>query len=428
MRGEHVVGVPGGSDLLAWLRELGAPGTRLQVDGELGRGGIGVVEVVIDPALGRRMARKTLLEAGISAELMLRMFVREARIVAQLDHPHIAPIHDLGLTPEGMPSFTMKLVGGRTLDEILASEPPGPLSPSALLDALEVLRKVCDALAFAHSRGVLHCDLKPENLLVGDYGEVYLMDWGVARLLDANDEADDEPVIMGTPAYMAPEQAHGWRDLLDVRTDVFGVGAILYQVLARKPPYRQERLIDTVLRAQQGLFELPGEVWGPGAVAGELERIVLRAMARDPDDRYWSVRELTDDLVRFLRGGGDLPRLTFVEGASIIREGDVGHEAYIIVTGRCQVRKRTDGGERTLREMGRGELFGETALLTAEPRSASVVALEDTVVAVVTDEILAREMDSMKPWMAAFVRSLAARFREADAARHAATADEEVER
>ena len=201
-------------------------------------------------------------------------------------------------------------------------------------------------------------------------------------------------------------------------SDVFGVGALIYYLLARKPPFGSDTLVDAVLRARQGRCVLPSEIFGPEAVPRELERIAIKAMARHRDDRYWSIAELADDLVRFLRGGGAFPRITFVAGATIVSEGDAGHEAYLIVSGACDVTKRVGGGDQVVRRMGPGDTFGETALLTGEPRSATVIAVEDTVVDMVTEQSLAHEIEAMKPWMAAFVRTLATRFREIDAARH----------
>ena len=210
----RVIGVPA-ADLSRWLHELPNAASRLVLEAELAKSGMGLVEVVVDPALGRRIARKTLIERD--DESLLKLFVREARIVAQLDHAYIAPIHDLGVSEDGAAFFTMKLVDGQTLYDLVSAAAPGALDRETLVAALEAVRKVCDALSFAHARGVLHCDLKPENVMVGDHGQVHLMDWGVARLVEAGDEADDEPVIMGTPAYMAPEQAYGERQGLDVR-------------------------------------------------------------------------------------------------------------------------------------------------------------------------------------------------------------------
>lgn len=162
-------------------------------------GGMGVVETVQDKPLARVLARKVIHEELRDQRDVVEMFLREARITGQLDHPNVVPVHDLGVSDDGGLFFTMKLVTGRTLREWITELPAdGPVERSELLDLLDVVLRVCDALAFAHSRGVLHCDIKPANVMVGEFGQVYLMDWGVARWIEeealrvASNEDDDE--------------------------------------------------------------------------------------------------------------------------------------------------------------------------------------------------------------------------------------------
>jgi serine/threonine-protein kinase len=152
----------------------------------------------------------------------------------------------------------------------------------------------------------------------------------------------------------------------------------------------------------------------------ELERIVMRAMAREPSARYASVKALRDDLVHFMRGGGEFPRSTFAAGATIVSEGETGDAAYIIVDGRCDVTKSTPSGDEIVKTIGPGDVFGETAILSPGPRTASVVATEETTVLVMTAASLEQEMSAMKPWMATLLKSLAARFRDVDT-KHRAT-------
>ena len=146
----------------------------------------------------------------------------------------------------------------------------------------------------------------------------------------------------------------------------------------------------------------------------ELERIVLRAMARSPGDRYATVAELREDLARFMRGGADYPRKTYAAGSAIVREGEPGDAAYILVAGRCEIRKELPAGAEVLQTIGPGDVFGEMAILSEGPRTATVVAVEDTTVLVVTSSVLEQEMAALKPWMATLLKSLAARFRDVD--------------
>jgi serine/threonine-protein kinase len=363
------------------------------------------------------------------------MFLREARLTGLLDHPHIVPIYDIGERDADHLYFAMKLVEGQTLGDVIRQLPRGPLDTATLYGLLDVVTKVCDALAFAHSRGVLHCDIKPANIMVGEFGQVYVMDWGIARLLasDASPgsgQALDGPPavegsatdnsVIGTPCYMSPEQARGDRARLDERSDVFLLGAVLYELLTRRPPYASADRTETLSLAACGAFPAPRKIAKDGAVPPELERIILRAMAKSPVDRYESVALLREDLVRFMRGGGDFPRKSFAAGEAIVREGEQGDAAFILVTGRCEVQKETPAGTETLQEIGPGAVFGEMSILTEGPRTATEIADEPTTVLIVTAAILEEEMQALKPWMATLLRSLASRFRDVDT-KHRAT-------
>jgi serine/threonine-protein kinase len=270
------------------------------------------------------------------------------------------------------------------------------------------------------------------------------MDWGIARLVAVAADpklsitpppraearrgqratgATDNSII-GTPCYMSPEQARGYRKKLDVRSDVFLLGAMLYELLTHRAPYVSADRSETLALAAAGVFPNPRKVAGDAAVPLELDRIVMCAMARDPADRYASVRALKEDLVRFMRGGAEFPRRSFERDDIIIREGDPGDAAYIIVEGRCAVQRETPAGTHTLRVIGPGDVFGEMAILTEGPRTATVVAVEPTTVLVVTSQVLEQEMAALKPWIATLLKSLAGRFRDVDTMRrtsHAAS-------
>jgi serine/threonine-protein kinase len=214
--------------------------------------------------------------------------------------------------------------------------------------------------------------------------------------------------VLGTPSFMSPEQAFG--QSVDVRTDVFAVGALLYTVLCRRPPFAARDSALSLRAARRCDFRKPIEV--AEGLSVELNRIVVKAMDLHPGRRYQSIPELQRDLVRFVRGGSDFPRVEFAAGSTVMREGEVGDAAYIIERGRCEVFKEIDGQRTKVREMGPGEVFGETAIFAASPRTATVVAVEWTVLLEITRDVLEQELGSMKPWMSAFIRTLAKRFRE----------------
>lgn len=414
------------------------PADRLEVEAHVASGGMGSIDIAVDRALDRRIAIKTLHPHLRSDDQTVRMFLREARLTGLLDHPHIVPVYDLG-EREGQLFFAMKHVEGRTLAELARTLPRGVLDTTTLYTLLDVFTKVCDALAFAHSRGVLHCDVKPANVMVGDFGQVFLMDWGIARLVvkeaappapvpatgdgnatsprDAKKAQPHTPAdnaVIGTPSYMSPEQARGDRKSLDVRSDVFLLGAMLYHLLAHRPPYVSGDRNETLALATAGVFPSPRKIAGEAAVPLELERIVLRAMEKEPADRYPSVAALKEDVVRFMRGGAEFPRRSFHAGDAIVREGEPGDAAYIIVEGRCEIRKETPQGTQTLHTIGAGDVFGEMAILTEGSRTATVVATEPTTVLVITSQVLEQELAALKPWMATLLKSLASRFRDID--------------
>jgi serine/threonine-protein kinase len=397
---------------------------RLSFAGEVARGGMGTVETVIDRQLRRRLARKV-LHANLRDRVeSVRWFLREAQITAQLDHPAIVPIHHVGVDDRGRLHFTMKLIEGETLAARVRALGNRARDRETTFDLLEIVGKVSDALAFAHSRGVVHGDVKPDNVLLGPFGQVYLMDWGLARPGATREPPRHNAVtssiegpeigVAGTPTYMAPEQARG--EAIDERIDIFAVGGLLYFALSSMPPYPAASAAQSWELARRAHPQPLEEVAVRGSIPPELCRIVNVAMAEDPARRYQSVAELRGDLNRFMRGGEGFPQQRVSAGEHIVREGEPADAAYVVVSGRALVYKTVRGERRILREVGAGDVFGEMAILTGSARTASVEALEDCLVTVLSRDVFEREVDAMKPWMSAFARTLAARFRELEEA------------
>ncbi len=418
----------------------GAP--RFQKIRRMNRGGIGCIDVARDPVIGRRVAIKVLrseLEGNDAAALK---FAEEAQITGQLEHPNIVPIYDLGYDERG-PYIVMKLIRGLSLAEAIA-DVRGRERPERLQELVEVVLKLCDALAFAHSRGVIHCDVKPENVMVGDFGQVYLMDWGVALVASGREGSPSqrgtlpppaspqkEPCdaaehdsfvhidmsavssskVWGTPAYMAPEQVSARSEAIDERTDVFGIGGILHEILTGRPPNDWQKLIGPGLNHPLESLPDKSDLWP--RLPPELCRIALRALSPKSEDRYPTIPALKADLEQFLRGGGWFETQTFPPGALVISEGAPGDAAYIIESGHADVFKHMNGERTFVRRLGPGEVFGETAVLTGGARTATVVAVDALRLKVITGESLNRELD-LNPWLAAFVRSLARLFSETD--------------
>jgi serine/threonine-protein kinase len=390
----------------------------------IGAGGVGSVHCVRDRALLRQAALKILDPVLARKPAHVERFTHEAQINAQLEHPNIVPVHEIVQLAEGPQYFTMKLVEGINLQAWIEREQRPGGSMEVLHEMLSALLKVCDALAFAHSRGVLHCDLKPENVMVGSFGEVYLMDWGLARLLPGSNgpraievsAAPNAPPpgagkVMGTPGFMAPEQARGASDQFSERTDVFGLGAILYAILTGEPPWRGETVVVVLARARACQLAFPAGK--TAALPPRLCRIAARAMSADPAARYPSVLALKQDLQTFLRGGFQFPTREYPPGGRIVSEGERGDEAFVIEKGTCVVYKSA-GAERIVRRhLGPGSVFGETAALGGGTRTATVEAVDEVTVRVVTRELLEENL-GLAGWFGAFVVALADRFRELD--------------
>jgi tetratricopeptide (TPR) repeat protein/tRNA A-37 threonylcarbamoyl transferase component Bud32 len=316
------------------------PGTTAYVPESRGRytltrlhatGGIGRVWLARDNTLGRDVALKELRPERAGQPTVAARFLREARVTGQLEHPGIVPIYELGRRPDGQqPFYTMRFVRGRTLAEAAAAyhrrREANAAGPLELRELLTAFVGVCNTVAYSHSRGILHRDLKPQNVVLGDYGEVIVLDWGLAKVVGEaeGDAALDRPPValqgegsrdetvagqvLGTPAYMAPEQAEGRIDLIDRRTDVYGLGAILFEILTGKPPHTGAGTEELLRHIAQGGTP-PARSTGP-TVPRALEAVCARAMARSRDARYESAATLAGDVLRWL---GDEPVTAYPE-------------------------------------------------------------------------------------------------------------------
>lgn len=391
--------------------------THLRIFREIGRGGMGRIHPATDRNLLRHVALKRLDRELAKVPMYREGFIAEAQMTGQLEHPNIVPVHELAVSEDGVPYFTMKLVQGVNFDDWLRAPEHAPGSTARLEDGLEIFLKVCDAVAYAHHRGVIHRDLKPENVMVADFGQTYLMDWGLSRLSRTKPASGsrsqmEAPGPVGTPTHMAPEQARGNPQEMDERSDIFGLGAILYEIVSGKQPYGEGRDVESVLARACAGQVVPIDVACMGiGVSKRIRAIVDKAVAPNPADRYQTVVELQADVRHFLRGGLHLPRRVFPPGSIIIREGDVGDAAYMIVSGRCKVTRRVGDGHEVLGTMGAGDVFGEVALLLEEPRAATIEAEDNVTVLVLDQRTLAAGLGG-DGWTGALVRALAQRFRD----------------
>jgi serine/threonine protein kinase len=330
-----------------------AGGERYRVLNEIARGGMGAVLRAADCDIRREVAVKYLLDQA--DERKKARFIEEAQITGQLEHPNIVPIHELGIDAKKRLFFSMKMVRGRSLQQVLNELREYPRSAEkeyTLTRLLGILVNVCNALAYAHSRGVVHRDLKPANIMIGDFGEVYVMDWGLAKVLShdsrsspeergqeraspvlqtavqpsfswaeapahtsatvqtSRQAADDQTVdgtILGTPLYMSPEQAVGNIAAIDQRSDIYSLGALLYEMLTLQPPVKKEGgHMAILMRVSQGDIIPPAlrtpERARAGKIPKELAAVAMKALAKDPRQRYPDVAALRRDIELFLEG------------------------------------------------------------------------------------------------------------------------------
>jgi WD40 repeat protein len=282
---------------------------RYRLGTELGRGGMGRVVEAFDTQLGRTVALKEVLAPKTGAGRgIVRRFAREVALTAKLEHPSIVPIYDSGVGQEGRPFYVMRRVSGRPFDELIERA----RGLDERLTLIPTLLKAIEAVGHAHRRGVIHRDVKPQNILVGEHGETVVIDWGLAKVIGEGDEVasfDSEPgpgdslrtqigSVFGTPGFMAPEQARG--EELDTRGDVYALGATLYHLLAGKPPHAGNSATEVMEKTMRHEVR-PLELVAPGAPP-DLVAIVKKALSLEQEERYPDAGALADDVRRFLAG------------------------------------------------------------------------------------------------------------------------------
>jgi serine/threonine protein kinase len=403
---------------------------RIQIGDLIEEGGFGEVVEATDRNLNRRQALKRLKKELEKTPRERRAIIKEAQIMAQLSHQCIVPVFELGID-RGKLFFTMQRVFGETLKEKTVKYFK-KRDDKKLRALLEAFIKACDAVAFAHSRGILHGDIKPDNIMIGDFGEVYLVDWGSAKLKNEPkltikekrrlgifgrrryDQDDDGEIISGTLHYMPVELAKGHP--FDERSDIFCLGGVLYYLLTNRAPFIGEGKAELIEQIRAAHIDDPREVTSHH-VYPRLAEIAMKALSESPAKRHQSVNALKRAVSAFLHGDWNFDKKHFKVGSVIARQGDLDDCAYIVEKGRCAVFRQEDGVEVFLRHLTVDDVFGEMELFSERPRTSTVMAETDVTLKVVKKEIFDEHFKDdigMGYWVGLFMKAMSDRFFEKD--------------
>jgi serine/threonine-protein kinase len=405
--------VPGDKDRYRFLRPVG-------------EGGISVVGSYYDGRLNRVVALKELRKDSLDDDELTRFFINESKLLGYLDHPGVIPVFDTFLREDGRPCYTMKLCQGLPLSSLLESYEGPNRGPMPLQRALEIFTKLSESLAYVHDRGVLHLDLKPDNIMVGTYGEVMLLDWGSAKLFKSTEfykyleehtpdtevayfEQERQGVTLGTPRYMSPEQAEHGREELTCASDVFSAGIVFYQMLTSCHPFPAQRPRE--LMEQIATLEPTPPHKVNHDIPVRLSEICLGMLHKSPRVRYQDFHAVLRDLDSYRGVGEAFPIRECVDGEMIFDEGDAGDFAFMVLDGEVEIIKQVSENElKVIATLGEGEIVGELAIISKLPRTAGARARGRTRIRILSKTDIDREMEKLSPWVSKMITGLSGRF------------------
>jgi serine/threonine protein kinase len=391
----------------------------------IGEGGLSRVTTSFDVCLNRIVAMKELREEFLSDPDLLNAFITEVKMISYLDHPGVVTVYDTHLTGDQELRYTMQLVEGQTLQEFLAHhQQPDVVSENYLSDVTNVFTKLCETLAYVHDKGVIHLDLKTENIILGHYGEVMIMDWGNAYLYnpslyeeyvrkfrkessETNIELEVRDAILGTPLYMSPEQTVSRTDLGPM-SDIFSIGVVMYELLTGQRPFAAATVIEIVENVRT-FVPPPVHELNPD-IPIRLSNIIGKMMQKEPGDRYQSAHEVLHDLQAAQTSGQAFPLWEIPAGRVIFHEGDPGDFTIRIKSGKIEIAKDNQGSKKVLAILGPGDVLGELAVFSDLPRTATATTLEDTAVYLMRSGEVNAELDKLSPWVSQMIHALSNRF------------------
>lgn len=392
---------------------------------DIGEGGLSRVISCFDGLLNRIVAVKELREEYLSDPDFLSAFITEAKMISYLDHPGVVTVYDTHLTDSQQLRYTMRLVEGQTLQSFLGYHmQPDVVNENYLADVINIFTKLCETLAYVHDKGVVHLDLKTENIMLGRYGEVMIMDWGNAYLYDsslyeeyvrkflkpdsdANIRLEVRDAILGTPLYMSPEQTLSRNDL-GPTSDLFSIGVVVYELLTGQRPFAAPT-IDEIVELVRTHVPPPVHELNPD-IPLRLSNIIQKMMQKAPSERHQSAHEILHDLQAAQTSGQAFPLWEIPAGQVIFHEGDPGDFTIRIKSGKIEISKQNQGTKMVLAELGPGDVLGELAVFSAIPRTATATTLEDTAVYLMRSAEVNAEMDKLSPWVSQMIHALSNRF------------------
>jgi serine/threonine protein kinase len=388
---------------------------RYRIIGLLGKGIYSDIFNCFDEQLNRIVALKMLRSEHVSNQTIVSKFINEAKLLGFLEHPGIMTLYDIFFDENATPGYTMKLVKGNNLR--------GEFGNKTRAQLLNTFIKLCEALASAHDYGVIHLDLNPENIMMGSYGEVVIIDWGNALLFNDKPYKEYLQLIREAPepsscnqpvfndvisSYSSPEQIAMNVDALSPSSDIFSMGVILYEMMSGKVPFASP---DRVLLEKQIQFGIvPSLHEYCSDIPHLLSQICAKMMAKDPFNRYHSFNSILTDLDRYQNSGQAFYKRVLYGGDVLFKEGEQGDFAFIILSGTLEVSRMKDGYKIVLAFLKREEIGGELALFTNEPRTATITALEETTICLLSRQSVENELLKLSPWIQNMIYGLAKRF------------------
>lgn len=388
---------------------------RYKIIGLLGKGQFSDVFNCFDTELNRVVALKQLRTEFVSDPSIFEAFLNEAKMLAFLEHPGVMMLYDIFIDEAGVPAYTMKLVKGNNLRCEYGLKTRAQL--------LNIFIKLCETLASVHDHGVIHLDLNPENVMLGAYGEVAIIDWGNAKLFDDSVYKEYMRFVVDAPQppstdnviqnktisrYFSPEQIKGDIDSFSPSSDIFSMGIIMYEMLSGTVPFYTK---DPKMLSKQILEcnYTPLHVQCPD-LPKFLSQICAKMITKDPYNRYHSFNAILTDLDRFQNSGQAFKRITLRKGEVLCQEGQQGDFAFIILAGTLEVSRISNGQKIVLAYLNPEEIGGELALFTNEPRSATITAIKDTTISLLSRESVENELIKLSPWVQKMIYGLSKRF------------------